>query len=204
MRHISWKIGYFLLGGLVATIGYIAGSMDNIVAEQDFVQMKRLHVEERVIVGGVSDDKENYVDISAGDNTTGINIILNRPLDSPIEQSASSIFLVASKSDSIPYSGLVLRDNSPAEYKVYSFDSLPNEPSNKDVSETTYIVEVMNRQTKIIEDRLMIISADVKLPSGKKIHVEFTNPTTTGMFVIYDKIRIRQKGNKWEFIEHIP
>lgn len=66
------------------------------------------------------------------------------------------------------------------------------------------VVEVMDNQTDFINDNLLYVSADVKMPSGKKIHIVFSNPQTLGMFEVYDKIRVKQKGSKWEFIEHIP
>ena len=71
------------------------------------------------------------------------------------------------------------------------------------VSDAT-IVEVMDSQTDFINDDLLYVSADVKMPSGKKIHIVFSNPQTLGMFELYDKIRVKQKGSKWKFIEHIP
>ena len=66
------------------------------------------------------------------------------------------------------------------------------------------VVEVMDSQTDFISDNLLYVSADVKMPSGKKIHIVFSNPQTLGMFELYDKIRVKQIGSKWEFIEHIP
>ena len=66
------------------------------------------------------------------------------------------------------------------------------------------IVEVMQSQTDFVGDDLLYVSADVKLPNGKKIHVVFSNPQTRGMFSRDDNIRIKQKGSEWEFIEHIP
>ena len=202
IRNLS-KVGYFLLGGFVATIGYLAGNADRLMAEQDFVRMKNLHVEERIIVGSVSDQMENYVDIKADDEIVSISVLFQHPRGAPLKQSASSAFLVASKSksDSLPYAGLYLADNTPAEYKVTSFG---HPPENAPTSETSYIVEVMDRQTGFIGENLLIVSADVRLPNGKKIHVEFSNPQTLGMFKFNDKIRIRQKGDRWEFIEHIP
>lgn len=66
------------------------------------------------------------------------------------------------------------------------------------------VVEVMDSQTDFINEDLLYVSADVKMPSGKKIHIVFSNPQTLGMFELYDKIRVKQIGSKWEFIEHIP
>ena len=66
-----------------------------------------------------------------------------------------------------------------------------------------YVVEVVGRQTARVDDKLRIVSADVKMESGKKIHIVFSNPPTTGMIQLFDKIKIRQVGEKWKFIEHV-
>ena len=109
-----------------------------------------------------------------------------------------------------PFSTLNLLDKSGGEYKVYSFDSPSNKVSSKPILRRTpsqsgsTVVEVMSRQTGFNNNRNVTLSADVKHPSGKRVHVEFTNPQTVGMFRIYNEIRIKAKGRKWEFIEHVP
>ena len=87
----------------------------------------------------------------------------------------------------------------PSSDKTEAPADFATEPVNDAV-----IVEVMDSQTDFINDDLLYVSADVKMPTGKKIHIVFSNPQTLGMFELYDKIRVKQKGSKWEFIEHIP
>lgn len=101
---------------------------------------------------------------------------------------------------------LALRDKFGNAYAQTSNDGSPIKVESRRATSQTgaVVVEVLDMEFGRVNNKLRIVSADVKLPSGKKIHVEFTNPPTTGMFSVYDKIRIRQRGNKWEFIEHIP
>ena len=210
MKRIFGKVGYFLLGGIVATIGYIAGSMDNSVAQQDIGYFRQLHVKESILVGDITSQEQTFIGISSNDKTAAITLVHNRPKDAPIQKSDATATIIASESTAQQaYSMLSLTDKSNHENKLYSYDKPPNSSVETTVvrspSQTgSIIVEVMARHTGVVAKKVMLVSADVKMSNGKRIHVKFTNPQTTGMFGIYDNIRIRQKGSKWEFIEHIP
>ena len=207
-RQILTKIGYFLLGGIVATIGYVAGSMNIIDAQQDIGQFRVLHVKENIFVGDISSPKQTHVGIHANDNTAGITVVYNRPKGVPIEASDAIGGIIASVSnDGKAFSMINLRDNANGNYKVYSYDKSPTSPSKFIVpykSKDSVVVEVLSRQAGVVGNDVKIVSADVKFPNGKKVHVKFSNPQTTGMISLYDKIRIKAKGRKWEFIEHVP
>ena len=210
-RQILTKIGYFLLGGLVATIGYIAGNMDSSVAQQDIGFFKKLHVSETLIVGDVTSRRQNHAIIAASHNRVSLALIHNKPKGGAVGKSDAVASMLASTSnDGEPFSLLNLMDKSRGKYKVYSYDNPSNKVPHKPILRRSpsytgsTVVEVLSRQTGFIEQRHVILSADVKMSNGKKIHVEFTNPQTVGMFRIYDKIRIKAKGRKWEFIEHVP
>lgn len=56
------KIGYFLLGAFVATVGYIVGDMDFLDAADDITRVKNLVVEERLLIG---DTDTKYTSITA-------------------------------------------------------------------------------------------------------------------------------------------
>lgn len=208
-RQTFTKIGYFVLGGMVATIGYIAGSMDSLIAQQDIGVFKKLHVEEIIMVGDITSPKQTYVGIHADDNTAGITVIHNRPKGLPVEASDAVAGIIASVSnEGKSFSMLNLRDNSNGDYKIYSYDKSPNNNSSRFIvpyeSKDAVVVEVLSRQAGVVDTDVKIVSADVKFPNGKKVHVKFSNPQTTGMISLYDKIRIKAKGRNWEFIEHVP
>ena len=211
MKRIFEKIGYFLLGGIVATIGYVAGGMNNSVAQQDIGYFRQLHVQDTLIVGDITSTKQTHVIVDASKRTASIMLIKNKPKGMSLKESdAVATVMASADTRGKPYSTLNLRDKSGAEYQVNSFDSLSNNVSRNSITTKTpsqtrsIIVEVMARHTGVVAKKVMLVSADVKMSNGKRIHVKFTNPQTTGMFGIYDNIRIRQQGSKWEFIEHIP
>ena len=211
------KIAYFLLGGFVATIGYIAGSMDSIIAEDESIVLKSLHIEDSLTVGKrlvVGKNANNFVHIMADDESSAIRVVHGHNKNG---DDLSQVMILATTGENQPFSTIVLQDNLPSEHRINSYDEQDkaesstnfarrntSKPATADVPKAGYVVEVMYYQSGMVDNDLLLISADVKMPSGQKIHVVFTNPQTLGMFDIYDKIRIRKKGPKWEFIEHVP
>ncbi|MCE2403045.1 hypothetical protein J4G08_19485 [Candidatus Poribacteria bacterium] len=210
------KIGYILLGGFVATIGYIAGSIDNIGADNDWQSVKKLHVEESILIGDAN--QKNNIVLSVDGKTCNITLI-----SEPFPPAKNIVSLTTDEKGSMISTrnkntdrgvtllssnehNLVRIIDASGEKQIRSSDS-PSKTTNAIVKPTTgaITVELVTIPNFTIKDGKAYISdAVVQKASGEKMHVTFIDPLPpNGMFNILDKISIKPVGNKWKFVKFV-
>lgn len=210
------KIGYILLGGFIATIGYIAGSLDNIGADNDWQSVKKLHVEESILIGDAN-QKSNII-LSVDGKTCNITLV-SEPLPPEknivsltTDEKGSMISTMNKNADrgitllSSNEHNLVRIMDASGEKQIRSSDS--SSKTTKTIVKPTagaITVELVTIPNFTIKDGKSYISdAVVQKASGEKMHVTFADPLPpNGMFNIFDKISIKPAGNKWKFVKFV-
>ena len=210
------KIGYLLLGGFIATIGYIAGSIDNIDAENDWQSVKKLHVEESILIGDAN-QKSNII-LSVDGKTCNITLLseLVPPSKNVVSLTTDEKGAMISTMNKNTDRGVTLLSSN--EHNLVRIIDASGEKqirSSDDSSKTTdavvkptagaITVELVTIPNSTIKDGKVFISdAVVQKASGEKMHVTFADPLPhSGMFSIFDKISIKPVGNKWKFVKFV-
>ena len=125
IRHWS-KIGYFLLGGFVATLGFIAGNMNNSVAQQtkDMGTYRQLHVLESIIVGDFQAGAKGIVGIMATDEYASIDLYYGDQVTKDPSKFISNVSLMAgaSKKTKTPLATVILEDSLGRKSQLTSND----------------------------------------------------------------------------------
>lgn len=210
------KIGYLLLGGFITTIGYIAGSIDSIDAENDWQSVKKLHVEESILIGDAN-QKSNIV-LSVDGKTCNIALIseLVPPVKNIVSLTTDEKGAMISTTNKNADRGVtLLSSNEHNLVRIIDVSGKKQIRSSDDSSKTTDAVVKPTAGAITVElvtipnityksNGAFISDAVVKKASGEKIHVTFTDPLPpNGMFNIFDKISIKPVGNKWKFIKFV-